>query len=63
MNSHLKLSSILLLLTEWFCITLWREAGPGGPGEERVLLDSAGAGSQHPHLLPVEENDLASTAT
>lgn len=59
---HLKLSSAYLLLTEWFCVPLWREAVLGGPGEEGVLLDPAGISSEHPHLLLVEKNGLANTA-
>lgn len=55
--------STYLFLTVWFCGTLWREAGLGGPGEESVLLDTAGIGHQQPHLLPLEKNDLANTAT
>lgn len=43
-----------LYYTERLCVTLWREAGLGGPGEETVLLDTDDPGHQHPHLLLVE---------
>lgn len=54
---------VSLFLAEWFCDTLWRKAGLGGPGEESVLLDSPGSGYRHPHLLCVEKTDLANTGT
>lgn len=47
---------LLLLLTERLQFTLWREAGPGGPGEETVLLDTDGLDHQYSHLLLVETN-------
>lgn len=53
---------VFVFLTEWFCVTLWREAELGGPGEESVLLDTADIGLEPYHLLHVEENDLANTA-
>lgn len=48
--------SLLLLLTERLQVTLWREAGPGGPGEETVLLDTDDPDHQYSHLLLVETN-------
>lgn len=39
---------------EWFCVSLWGEAGIGGPGEDTVLLDFVGIDHKHPHLLHVE---------
>lgn len=50
-------------LTERFCVTLWREAGLGESSEESVLLDTVGIGYKHPHLLLVEKNYLANSAT
>ena len=47
----------------WFCVTLRRETELGGPGEESVLLDTGGISHKHPHLLSVEKNALANTAT
>lgn len=47
---------LFLLLTERFRVTLWREAGPGGPGEETVLLDTDDPDHQYSHLLLVETN-------
>lgn len=31
-----------LFLTEWFCVSFWKEAGFGGPGKDTVLLDFIG---------------------
>lgn len=50
-------------MTEWICVTLWKEAGSGDSGEEGLLLDPAGSGCEHPHLLRVEEDALANSAT